>query len=80
MCSMEVKLLCRLRQWMLQKGLPGVPFSEQCYRLFWHRKGDVYRLLMSLQNMIDGSSWLRRDARTVHRLTGLIHHVTGALA
>ena len=63
---------------MLQKGLPSLPFPELCYRLFWWRKGDVYRLLMSLQNVIDGSTWLRKDARKVHQLIGLIHHVTGA--
>ena len=33
---------------------------------------------MSLQNVIDGSTWLRQDTRLVYRLTGLIHHVTGA--
>ena len=69
---------CRLPRWMLEKRMPGLPFPERCYRLFWNRKGDVYRLLMSLQNVIDGSTWLRQDARRVHQLIGLIHHVTGA--
>ena len=65
---------------MLRKGLPGIPPAEQCYRAFWGRKGDVFRLLMSLQNVIDGCTWSQQDERAVQQLQGLIHHVTGQLA
>jgi hypothetical protein len=62
---------------MLESGLPDIPLAEKCYRRFWWRKGDVYRLLMSLQNVIDGSTWPKEDKRRVNELVGLIHHVTG---
>ncbi len=62
---------------MLRKGLPGIPPAERCYRAFWWRKGDVFRLLMSLQNVIDGCTWPKQDERAVQQLQGLIHHVTG---
>ena len=69
---------CRLPKWMLERGLPKIPLAEKCYRQFWWRKGDVYRMLMSLQNIIDGSTWPSRDRRRVNELAGFIHHVTGA--
>ncbi|EIE27044.1 hypothetical protein COCSUDRAFT_34668 [Coccomyxa subellipsoidea C-169] len=69
-----------LPKWMLESGLPKIPLAEKCYRQFWWRKGDVYRLLMSLQNIIDGSTWPKDDKRRVNELIGLIHHVTGASA
>ncbi len=69
---------CRLPKWMLERGLPKMPLAEKCYRQFWWRKGDVYRMLMSLQNIIDGSTWPSRDRRRVNELAGFIHHVTGA--
>ena len=58
-------------------GMPPVPFPERCYRWFWWRKADVFRLFMSLQNVIDGCTWPQHDAKRVHELLGLIHHVTG---
>lgn len=70
-------MLRRLPKWMLESGLPKMPLAEKCYRQFWWRKGDVYRMLMSLQNIIDGSTWPSQDKRRVHELVGLIHHVTG---
>ncbi|BDA44507.1 hypothetical protein COCOBI_05-6940 [Coccomyxa sp. Obi] len=66
-----------LPKWMLESGLPKMPLAEKCYRQFWWRKGDVYRMLMSLQNIIDGSTWPAQDKRRVNELVGLIHHVTG---
>ena len=63
---------------MLRKGLPGIPAAERGYRAFWWRKGDVFRLLMSLQNVIDGCTWPTQDERAVQQLQGFIHHVTGA--
>ena len=63
---------------MLENGLPDIPLTEKCYRRFWWRKGDVYRLMMSLQNVIDGSTWPKEDKRRVNELVGFIHHVTGA--
>ncbi|KAK9814051.1 hypothetical protein WJX73_010626 [Symbiochloris irregularis] len=57
--------------------LPRVPATEVGYRLFWHREGDVFRLLMSLQNVIDGCCWPRAQAPLVRQLAGLIRHVTG---
>ena len=62
---------------MLRKGLPGIPPAERGYRAFWWRKGDVFRLLMSLQNVLDGCTWPRQDERAVQQLQGFIHHVTG---
>ena len=62
---------------MLRKGLPGIPPAERCYRAFWWRKGDVFRLLMSLQNVIDGCTWPQQDEQAVQQLQGFIHHVTG---
>ena len=62
---------------MLKKGLPGIPPAERGYRAFWWRKGDVFRLLMSLQNVLDGCTWPRQDERAVQQLQGFIHHVTG---
>jgi hypothetical protein len=62
---------------MRESGMPDIPFTEKCYRLFWWRKGDVYRMLMSLQNIIDGSTWPKEDGKKVQQLVGLIHHVTG---
>ena len=62
---------------MLRKGLPGIPPAERCYRAFWWRKGDVFRLLMSLQNVVDGCTWPKQEERAVQQLQGLIHHVTG---
>jgi hypothetical protein len=59
-------------------GMPPVPFPERCYRWFWWRKADVFRLFMSLQNVIDGCTWPQHDAKRVQELLGLIHHVTGA--
>lgn len=62
---------------MLAKGLPGIPAAERGYRAFWWRRGDVFRLLMSLQAVIDGCSWPKQDERPVQQLQGFIHHVTG---
>ena len=70
-------LLIMLPKWKLRKGLPGIPPAERGYRAFWWRKGDVFRLLMSLQNVLDGCTWPRQDARAVQQLQGFIHHVTG---
>lgn len=69
---------CSLPKWMLESGMPEIPVTEKAYRVFWWRKGDVYRMLMSLQNIIDGSTWPKQDAKKVQELVGLIHHVTGA--
>ena len=72
-------MMGRLPRWMLE-GMPPVPVPEQCYRWFWWRKGDVFRLFMSLSNVIDGCTWLQQDAMHVNELIGLIRHVTGVHA
>ena len=79
-CILETLIDCqppRLPKWMLRKGLPGIAPAERCYRAFWWRKGDVFRLLMSLQAVIDGCTWPHQDERAVQQLQGFIHHVTG---
>ena len=58
--------------------LGGVPFSEHCYRLFWWHEGDVFRLLMSLQNVLDGCTWASSDADLARALQSFIRSVTGA--
>ena len=58
--------------------MPRIPPTEHGYRLFWRREGDVFRLLMSLQNVIDGCCWPQHDKSAVRQLAGLICHVTGA--
>ena len=77
MAALTSLMCCRLPKWMLKKGLPGIPPAERGYRAFWWRKGDVFRLLMSLQNVLDGCTWPRQDERAVQQLQGFIHHVTG---
>ena len=57
--------------------MPRMPPTEHGYRLFWRREGDVFRLLMSLQNVIDGCTWPQQDAPLVHQLAAFIRHVTG---
>lgn len=59
--------------------MPGIPLTEHGYRLFWRREGDVFRLLMSLQNVIDGCYWPAHQAVLVQNLAGLIRHVTGVV-
>ena len=58
--------------------LGGIPLTEHCYRLFWWHEGDVFRLLMSLQNVLDGCTWQSRDAEQAHALRTFVRSVTGA--
>lgn len=67
--------MCRQRK----ARLGGIPFTEHCYRLFWWHEGDVFRLAMSLQNVLDGCTWQSGDAELAHALQRFIHSVTGAL-
>lgn len=58
--------------------LPGVPLAELSYRLFWVYRHDVYRIMMSLQNVIDGWDWLPQEQAAVEGLQDLVRHITGA--
>ena len=61
------------------RQLPRVPFTEHCYRLFWIGRHDVFRLLMSLCNVIDGRAWLLSEKNQVLLLFDLIKGITGTL-
>ncbi|PSC76125.1 kinase-like superfamily [Micractinium conductrix] len=50
---------------------------ETLYRHFWHRKGDVFHLLLNLALALDARVWPAQDEETVEDLISLVHHVTG---
>ncbi|KAK9817000.1 hypothetical protein WJX72_008078 [[Myrmecia] bisecta] len=58
------------------QALPKVPFFDKIYHRIYSR-GDVWRLLNSLSNAIDGRTWPEEDADKVKMITGLVKEVTG---
>ena len=49
----------------------------QAYQVFWWRRRDVYRLLLSLSTRVDGITWREADRELVEQLQDLIRTVTG---
>ncbi|KAL4857795.1 NEDD8-activating enzyme E1 catalytic subunit [Chlorella vulgaris] len=50
---------------------------ETIYRHFWHRKGDVFHLLLGIALALDNRVWPEEDEEAVEGLVSLVHHVTG---
>ncbi|KAI7839011.1 hypothetical protein COHA_007250 [Chlorella ohadii] len=50
---------------------------EKLYRSFWHRKGDVFHLLLGMALALDNRVWPEEDADDVTSLLSLVYHVTG---
>lgn len=50
---------------------------ETIYRHFWHRKGDVFHLLLGIALALDDRIWPEEDEDEVQELCSLVHHVTG---
>jgi hypothetical protein len=48
-------------------------------RHFWHRKGDVFHLLLGIALALDNRVWPEEDEEAVEGLVSLVHHVTGVL-
>ncbi|EFN56122.1 hypothetical protein CHLNCDRAFT_144739 [Chlorella variabilis] len=44
---------------------------------FWHRKGDVFHLLLGIALALDDRVWPQEDIAEVQALISLVHHVTG---
>lgn len=57
--------------------LPSSGWGEKAYRIFWCGKGDVYRLLLSVQYRVASQTWPASDSQDVLLLDDLIHYVTG---
>ena len=49
----------------------------QAYQVFWWRRRDVYRLLLSLSTRVDGITWREADREPVEQMQDLIRTVTG---
>ena len=45
--------------------------------MFWWRRRDVYRLLLSLSTRVDGITWPEADRKLVEQMQDLIRTVTG---
>ena len=56
----------------------GVSARLQSYQIFWWKRRDVYRLLLSLSASVDGIVWPEADRQLVAQLQDLIYDVTGA--
>ncbi|PSC70169.1 kinase-like superfamily isoform A [Micractinium conductrix] len=50
---------------------------ETVYRHWWHRKADVFHLLLTVALVLDNRTWPEHDADTVQNFCSLCHHVTG---
>ena len=50
----------------------------QAYQVFWWRRRDVYRLLLSLSTRVDGITWPEADRKLVEQMQDLIRTVTGS--
>ncbi|KAI7840831.1 hypothetical protein COHA_005477 [Chlorella ohadii] len=50
---------------------------EAMYRHWWHRKGDVFHLLLTMALVLDDRTWPDADEDLVHSFCSLVHHVTG---
>lgn len=59
------------------RRLPKVPVFEKFYQRAFQNKGDVWRLLSSLTDVVDGRRWPEDQEAEVKAMNGLIHEVTG---
>lgn len=59
------------------RRLPGVPFVDKIYLAVFKEKGDVWRLLQSLSDPLDGRTWPEDQQDKVEVLLKLIRNVTG---
>ncbi|KAL4458764.1 hypothetical protein ABPG75_013629 [Micractinium tetrahymenae] len=61
------------RQKRRQKKSP----IETMYRHWWHRKADVFHLLLTMALALDSRVWPEDDENEVLALMSLVHHITG---
>lgn len=67
----------RLSHHIVRRKMPKIPVFEKCYQKIFASKGDVWRLLSSLNDVVDGRTWPESSEPEVKALNGLIREVTG---
>lgn len=67
----------RLSHHRVRRKLPKIPVFEVCYQRIFGSKGDVWRLLASLNDVVDGRTWPEDHEPEVKALNGLIREITG---
>ncbi|KAL3132344.1 hypothetical protein ABBQ32_008921 [Trebouxia sp. C0010 RCD-2024] len=67
----------KLSNHKVHRKLPKIPVFEQFYQKVFANKGDVWRLLNSLSDVVDGRTWPENQEPQVKALNGLIREVTG---